>query len=309
MASGGSDQTFPPQQQKDQPGKEHVMDPTPQFSIPDYKPSNKLQSCLVMGGAYTAGESGAGDGWRFRDRASSLPLQGAKVAFTFVKGKEDKDAEDVLQLLKKAKNPDAKDPIAIPGDLGFDENCKRAVDEVANAYGKIDILLNNNAEQYESSTVEEMDEPRLERVFRTNIFSYFFMTRYFLIYPSVGHFVEHSVGMVFLILLICSHPLQACSEIHEGSAIINTTSINAYKGNAELLDYTANGVAPGQIWTPLIPASFREEKVTSFGKEVLMQRAGQPMEVAPSYVFLACNHCSSYITGQVIHPNEPDLVI
>ncbi|KAJ6883536.1 hypothetical protein NC652_030699 [Populus alba x Populus x berolinensis] len=199
-------------------------------------------------------------------------------------------------MLKKHKTADAKDPIAIPVDLGFDENCKRVIDEVVNAYGRIDILVNNAAEQYECSSVEEIDEQRLERVFRTNIFSYFFMTR---------HALKH---------------------MKEGSSIINTTSVNAYKGNSKLLDYTStkgaivafirglalqlvsrgirvNGVAPGPIWTPLIPASFKEEEVANFGKQVPMQRAGQPAEVAPSYVFLAFNHCSSIITGQVLHPN------
>ncbi|CAN1843302.1 NADPH-dependent aldehyde reductase 1, chloroplastic [Linum perenne] len=288
MASGGGDQRFPAQQQKDQPGKEHVMDPTPQFSSHDYKPSNKLQGKVAL---VTGGDSGIG-----RAVCHTFAMEGATVAFTYVKGKEEKDAQDTLQMLRKVKTPDAKDPIAIPGDLGFDENCRRAVEEVANAFGRIDILINNAAEQYESSTVEEIDEPRLERVFRTNIFSYFFMTR---------HALKH---------------------MKEGSSIINTTSINAYKGNASLLDYTStkgaivaftrglalqlvnkgirvNGVAPGPIWTPLIPSSFHEEKVSNFGKEVPMGRAGQPSEVAPSYVFLACNHCSSYITGQVLHPN------
>ncbi|EFH68174.1 oxidoreductase [Arabidopsis lyrata subsp. lyrata] len=239
----------------------------------------------------TGGDSGIG-----RAVGYCFALEGATVAFTYVKGQEEKDAHETLQMLKKVKTSDAKEPIAIPTDLGFDENCKRVVDEVVNAFGRIDVLINNAAEQYESSSVEEIDEPRLERVFRTNIFSYFFLTR---------HALKH---------------------MKEGSSIINTTSVNAYKGNASLLDYTAtkgaivaftrglalqlaekgirvNGVAPGPIWTPLIPASFNEEKIKNFGSEVPMKRAGQPIEVAPSYVFLACNHCSSYFTGQVLHPN------
>ncbi|CAN1843303.1 NADPH-dependent aldehyde reductase 1, chloroplastic [Linum perenne] len=249
----------------------------------------------------TGGDSGIG-----RAVCHTFAMEGATVAFTYVKGKEEKDAQDTLQMLRKVKTPDAKDPIAIPGDLGFDENCRRAVEEVANAFGRIDILINNAAEQYESSTVEEIDEPRLERVFRTNIFSYFFMTRKLFHFHSFAHFVEHltctfSSNPQFLILLhLCRHALK---HMKEGSSIINTTSINAYKGNASLLDYTSTKVAPGPIWTPLIPSSFHEEKVSNFGKEVPMGRAGQPSEVAPSYVFLACNHCSSYITGQVLHPN------
>ncbi|KAK2456546.1 NADPH-dependent aldehyde reductase 1, chloroplastic [Trifolium repens] len=204
-------------------------------------------------------------------------------------------------MIKNAKTAYAKDPMALAADLGFDENCKRVVDDVVNAYGHIDILVNNAAEQYECSSVEEIDEPRLERVFRTNIFSYFFMTR---------HALKH---------------------MKEGSSIINTTSVNAYKGNAKLLDYTStkgaivaftrglslqlvskgirvNGVAPGPIWTPLIPASFKEEETAQFGGQVPMNRAGQPIEVAPSYVFLASNQCSSYFTGQVLHPNGGTVV-
>lgn len=123
----------------------------------------------------TGGDSGIG-----RAVCYSFALEGATVAFTYVKSQEDKDAQDTLQILKKDKSADAKDPMAIPADLGFDENCKKVVDEVVNAYGRIDILVNNAAEQHKSTSVEDIDEERLERVFRTNFFSYFFMTRYIL---------------------------------------------------------------------------------------------------------------------------------
>ncbi|XP_020230092.1 NADPH-dependent aldehyde reductase 1, chloroplastic [Cajanus cajan] len=182
-----------------------------------------------------------------------------------------------------------------------EENCKKVVNQVVNAYGHIDILVNNAAEQYESDSLEEIDEARLERVFRTNIFSHFFMTK---------HALKH---------------------MKEGSSIINTASVNAYKGHATLVDYTStkgavvgftralalqlvtkgirvNGVAPGPIWTPLIVASSTEEEITRFGSDVAMKRAGQPIEVAPSYVFLASNQCSSYVTGQVLHPNGGSIV-
>lgn len=120
----------------------------------------------------TGGDSGIG-----RAVCNLFALEGATVAFTYVKGQEDKDAKDTLEMMKKAKTADAKDPMAIPADLGFDENCKEVVDEVVKAYGRIDVLINNAAEQYEALSVEEIDEKRLERVFRTNIFSYFFMPR------------------------------------------------------------------------------------------------------------------------------------
>ncbi|KAL5566105.1 hypothetical protein UlMin_029269 [Ulmus minor] len=291
MASGGSN--FPPQKQQDQPGKEHVMDPNPQFSASEYKPSNKLQGKIAL---VTGGDSGIG-----RAVCHCFSMEGATVAFTYVKGEEDKDAHDTLGILKESKSPDAENPIAIAADLGYDENCKRVVDEVINKFGRIDVLVNNAAEQHKAGSVEDIDEERLERVFRTNIFSYFFMVR---------HGLKH---------------------MKEGSSIINSTSVTAYKGSPKLLDYSAtkgaivaftrglalqlvdrgirvNGVAPGPVWTPLIPASFGEEEVEQFGSQVPMKRAGQPIEIAPSYVFLASNHSSSYITGQVLHPNGGTIV-
>lgn len=120
----------------------------------------------------TGGDSGIG-----RAVCHCFAMEGATVAFTYVKSQEDKDAQDTLEILRKSKSRDAKDPMATPADLGYDENCRRVVDEVVNAYGKIDILVNNAAEQHKSSSIEEIDEQRLERVFRTNIFSHFFMTR------------------------------------------------------------------------------------------------------------------------------------
>ncbi|GAA0173432.1 hypothetical protein Leryth_018321 [Lithospermum erythrorhizon] len=288
MASGG--QNFPPQRQDPnfQPGKQHQMDPIPDVGSSNYSPSNKLQGKVAL---VTGGDSGIG-----RAVCHYFVLEGATVAFTYVKSQEERDAQEALELLREAKTGDAKDPIAIPTDLGYDDNCKRVVEDVVNAFGRIDILVNNAAEQYEAGSVEDIDEQRIERVFRTNIFSYFFMAR---------HALKH---------------------MKEGSCIINTTSVVAYKGNPKLLDYCAtkgaivsftrglalqlvnkgirvNGVAPGPVWTPLIPASFTEEEVQNFGKEVPMGRAGQPSEIASCYVFLACNVTSSYITGQILHPN------
>ncbi|XP_024972851.1 glucose and ribitol dehydrogenase-like [Cynara cardunculus var. scolymus] len=285
MATNG--RNFPPQKQEHQPGLEHVMNPSPQFMNPNYKPAGKLQGKVAL---VTGGDSGIG-----RAVCYLFVKEGATVAFTFVKGREDKDADDTLRLLLENKTGDAKNPIAIAADLGFDENCKKVVDEVVENYGRIDILVNNAAEQHKTSSLDEITEDRLVRVFSTNIFSQFFLCRHALRYMNVG------------------------------SSIINTTSVDAYLGNPELMDYAStkgaivsftrglalqlaqkgirvNGVAPGPVYTPIRPASMEESDVSEWGSKTPMGRAAQPHEISPSFVFLASDD-STYFTGQFLHPN------
>lgn len=209
MASQG--QQFPPQQQESQPGKEHAMDPRPEAITQHYKSANKLQGKVAI---VTGGDSGIG-----RAVCLCFALEGATVAFTYVKGHEDKDAEETLQALRDIKGrTGARDPMAVPADLGYEENCRKVVEEVASAYGgRVDVLVNNAAEQYERPCITDITEEGLERVFRSNIFSYVFMSK---------HALKHMA---------------------RGGSIINTSSFNAYKGNKTLLDYTATKGAIGGV--------------------------------------------------------------
>src|SRR5947207_9541360 len=209
---------------------------------------------------------------------------------------EHKDADETRRLVEE----EGRKCLLIAGDVGQEKFCRRAVEETLKEFGKTDVLVNNAAEQHPQESIEKISEKQLERTFRTNIFSFFFMTK------------------------------AAVKHLKKGAAIINTTSVTAYKGNPNLLDYSStkgaitaftrslsqaladksirvNGVAPGPIWTPLIPSTFASKDVETFGSDVPLGRPGQPEEIAPSFVFLASDD-SSYMTGQILHPNGGTVV-
>ena len=274
-------QLQPPQHQEQRPGSEEEMTPKPKFDDSAHKGSDKLLGKVAI---ITGGDSGIG-----RAVAIAFAKEGADVAVMYLN--EHEDAEKTQQLVKEL----GRDCLPIAGDIGDESFCQQAIQQVIDKFGRLDILVNNAAEQHPQQSIEDISAEQLERTFRTNIFSMFFLTK------------------------------AALPYLKEGSAIINTTSVTAYQGNPQLLDYSStkgaivaftrslskslvekgirvNGVAPGPIWTPLIPSTFPEEKVEKFGKEVPMQRAGQPEEVASCYVFLASND-ASYMAGQILHPN------
>jgi len=276
---------FPPQSQE-MTGRQHKMEPEPAYSAPWYKGSGKLKDQVAL---ITGGDSGIG-----RSVAILFAREGCDVCIVYYESHE--DAEKTKALVEK----EGRKCLAIAGDVTLKDFCFHSVQQCVSQLGKLDILVNNAAVQFEHENIEEIDEAHLDRTFRTNIYAMFFMTQ------------------------------AAMKHLKEGSSIINTTSVTSYHGNKTLLDYSStkgaittftyslsqnlaskgirvNAVAPGPIWTPLIPASFNEEKVKEFGKSTTMGRAGQPEEVAPSYVFLAAQD-SSYITGQVIHPNGGTII-
>lgn len=281
-----SEKTLPPQHQDQRPGIESEMKPRPKADDAHYSGSGKLKGKVAL---VTGGDSGIG-------RAVSLffAREGADVAVAYLS--EDNDAEETKRLVEA----EGARCILIPGDLGEEKNCIAAVERTVKDLGRLNILVNNAAEQHPQQKLEDITEEQLVRTFRTNIFAYFFLTK------------------------------AAMKHLGEGSAIINTTSVTAYKGNPMLLDYSStkgaivaftrslsqalaekkirvNGVAPGPIWTPLIPSTFDAKQVSEFGADVPLKRPGQPEEVAPCYVFLASDD-SSYMTGQILHPNGGSVV-
>jgi NAD(P)-dependent dehydrogenase (short-subunit alcohol dehydrogenase family) len=276
----------PPQHQDHRPGSEAEMTPKPQAEGSKYRAAGKLEGKVAL---ITGGDSGIG-----RSVAILYAKEGADVAILYLS--EDKDAEETKRLVEA----EGRRCLTLKGDVGDEQFCQQAVQQTVQELGHLDILINNAAEQHPQESIENITAEQLERTFRTNIFGMFFMTK------------------------------AALPNLKEGSTIINTTSVTAYKGNPQLLDYSStkgaivaftrslsqslvekgirvNGVAPGPIWTPLIPSTFPEDKVKSFGAQVPMQRAGQPEEVAPCYVFLASDD-SSYISGQILHPNGGEVV-
>ncbi|AZV48344.1 NAD(P)-dependent oxidoreductase [Bacillus halotolerans] len=276
--------TLPPQHQDQQPGFEYLMDPRPVFDKP--KKAKKLAGKTAI---ITGGDSGIG-------RAVSVLFakEGANVVIVYFN--EHQDAEETKEYVEK----EGVKCLLIAGDVGDEAFCNEVVRQASQAFPTIDILVNNAAEQHVQPSIEKITSHQLIRTFQTNIFSMFYLTKAVL------------------------------PHLKKGSSIINTASITAYKGNKTLIDYSAtkgaivtftrslsqslvqqgirvNAVAPGPIWTPLIPASFAAKDVEVFGSDVPMERPGQPVEVAPSYLYLASDD-STYVTGQTIHVNGGTIV-
>jgi len=263
-----------------QPGYEHEMDPPPEY-MPRHPGSGRLKGRIAL---ITGGDSGIG-----RATAVLFAREGAQVAIVYKN--ESRDAEDTAEAIRA----EGAEALTIRGDVGDKAFCQSAVDEVIDRFGRLDILVNNAAEQHAQDRFEDVSEDQIEQTFRTNIFGQMFMVQ-------------------------CALP-----HLKEGASIVCVTSITAYRGQDLLIDYAStkgailaflramaskladrgirvNGVAPGPIWTPLIPASFPPDKVESFGKSSTLGRPGQPNEVAPSLLFLACDD-ASYMTGHVLHPD------
>jgi NAD(P)-dependent dehydrogenase (short-subunit alcohol dehydrogenase family) len=281
-----SKNSFPPQHQNHQPGLESEMNPRPISVDPNYKSAGKLSGKTAI---ITGGDSGIG-----KSIAIYFAKEGADIAIVYLE--EHSDAEETKQLIEA----EGRKCLLFAGDIGNEDLCKDIVNKTIAEFGKIDILVNNAAEQHPQQSLLNITSAQLEKTFRTNIFSYFYMAK------------------------------MALPYLKQGAAIINTASITAYEGNEQLLDYSAtkgaivtftrslakslatqgirvNGVAPGPIWTPLIPSTFPEDQVAAFGTTTPMGRAGQPYELGPSYVFLASDD-SSYVSGQIIHVNGGTIV-
>lgn len=273
--------TFPAQHQNNQPGIESAMNPLPVFEDAKYKPAGKL---LGKAALITGGDSGIG-----RAVAVTYAKEGADVVISYLN--EESDAQET----KRQVEAEGRRCFLYAGDIGDENVCNQLMDFTVKQLGKLDILVNNAAEQHPQQNLQDITAAQLEKTFRTNLFSMFYLTK------------------------------AALVHLKAGSTIINTASITAYEGSKTLVDYSAtkgaivsftrslsqqlidkgirvNGVAPGPIWTPLIPSTFDANKVSTFGGDTPMKRAGQPEELAPSYVFLACDD-SSYMAGQILHVN------
>ena len=274
-------ETFPEQHQNRHPGKESEMNPVPIFDNDQYKASGKLENKVAI---ISGGDSGIG-----RAVAIAFAKEGADIVIIHLQ--ENDDARET----EKSVNHYGKKCLIIPADLKAEQASVDSVKKVIEEFGKIDILVNNAGVQYPQKSILDIPEDQMRHTFESNFFSYFYMTK------------------------------AALPHMQKGSAIINTTSVTAFEGHETLIDYSStkgailsftrsmalslvkqeirvNAVAPGPVWTPLIVSSFSAEEVKTFGSTTPMARAAQPFELAPAYVFLACND-SSFMTGQVLHIN------
>ena len=274
------------EEQEVQPGREHQMQEKPLVIRETYKGSGKLQGKTAL---ITGGDSGIG-----KSAAIHFAREGAQIAIVYLE--EDTDAKET----KKEIEAEGGDCLLIEGDIKDPEFAKKAVADTIAHFKGLNILVNNAAVQYPEEDLQGIDLKKMEKTFQTNIFSYFYFAQ------------------------------AALPHLQDGDAIINTTSVTAYRGSEHLIDYAStkgaivsftrslaasladknirvNGIAPGPIWTPLIPATFQGKELENFGRDVPMKRPGQPAEVGPAYVFLASAD-SSYMTGQIIHINGGEIV-
>src|SRR5829696_2988846 len=286
MQKGAEPKKVRPRQSQAMPGIQEKMNPKPKTLQP--QPSKKLGGKIAL---ITGGDSGIG-----RAVAVLFAAEGADIAISYLPV-EERDAKETKRL---AEEEFGQNCLLLPGDIRKEKYCQKIVTATIKEYGRLDIVVNNAATQTEQKSLTDITDKQLYETFETNIFSMFRITKFALPY------------------------------LKKGACIINTTSVTAYRGSAELLDYSStkgailtftrslaqnlakkgirvNAVAPGPIWTPLIVASFKGKKVAEFGSDVPLGRAGEPSEVAPSYLFLASED-ASYMTGQVLHPNGGEIV-